>query len=51
MPMLVTLYTCYSTSIDARRPLSNDVWVFLFQKIDAERVELAHRAGTSVISL
>ena len=40
MPMRVTLYTCYSISIDVPRPLSNDLWVFLFQKIAAaERVK------------
>ena len=30
------------------RPLINDLWVFLFQKIDAECVKWANWAGTSV---
>ena len=30
------------------QPLINDLWVFLFQKIDAECLELVSRARTSV---
>ena len=34
--------------IDVPRPLSNDLWVFLREKLDAVRLERASRAGTSV---
>ena len=36
-----------SGRIDVPRPLINDLWVFLFQKIDTECVKWASRAGTS----
>ena len=34
--------------IDVPRPLNNDLWVFLFQRIDAECIKWAGPAGTSV---
>ena len=34
--------------IDVPRPLTNDLWVFLFQTIDAECVKCASLAGTYV---
>ena len=34
--------------IDVVRPLTNDLWVFLFQTIDAEYVKLASPARTNV---
>ena len=34
--------------IDVPRPLTNDLWVFLFQTIDAECVKRASLAGTYV---
>ena len=42
-----TLGVQYFT-IDVPRPLINDLRVFLSQKIEAECVKLASRAGTSV---
>ena len=33
-------------TIDVQRPLTNDLWVFLFQTIDAECVKGASSAGT-----
>ena len=44
--MLLYILLVYTT--DVPRPLINDLWVFLFQKIDAECVRLAIRSGTSV---
>ena len=35
-------------AIDVQRPLGNDLWVFLFQSIDTERIQWANRAGSSV---
>ena len=35
-----------TTRTDVPRPLTNDLWVFLFQTIDAERVTRASPAGT-----
>ena len=35
-------------TMDVPRPLSNDLWVNLFQKVDAGRLKWANRAGTSV---
>ena len=34
--------------IDVPRPLTNDIWVFLFQTIDAECVKSASLDGTYV---
>ena len=45
----IVLFSHIVTScIDVPQPLINDLSVFLFQKIDAECVKWASRAGTSV---
>ena len=38
----------YGVGIDVPRPLTNDLWVFLFQTTDAECVKLASLDGTYV---
>ena len=48
-----TLFICFNVVhhfayTDVPRPLTNDLWLFLFQTIDAERVEWASLAGTYV---
>ena len=40
--------TCRPIHVDVPQPLINYLWVFLFQKIDAECVKWASRAGTSL---
>ena len=42
-PLLVELV---QSSTDVPQPLTNDLWVFLFQTIDAECVKLASPTGT-----
>ena len=37
-------------TIDVPRPLINDLWVFLYEKIDVELVKWASRVGTSVFA-
>ena len=41
-------YIYIYSSIDVPRPLTNDLWVFLFQTIDAEYVKWASPARTYV---
>ena len=41
-------YTPWPLTIDVPRPLTNDIWVFIFQMIDAECVKLAGLNGTHV---
>ena len=41
-------YNLLCTYIDVLRPLTNDLWVFLFQTIDAEYVKWASPARTYV---
>ena len=41
-------YTYDDIFTDVPRPLTNDLWVFLFQTIDSECVEWASPTGTYV---
>ena len=47
----VNIVDQYQACIDVPRPLINDLWVSLLQKIDAESVNSASRAGTSVCQI
>ena len=46
--VLVLLFSTLCPSTDVPRPLTNDLWVFLTQKINTEYVKLASPAGTYV---